>query len=170
MGHRNDKSYLFLPNHRCKRRSFARVDLRAAMFSIPSCAWVDSYGRLFHDLSRKHAGKHMSRIMRETSWDVEQTKNRLAFLPKRRFKYNVSNTSCHVYNKDGDINPVSYRTEKKIYSFLTMCKERHVSCKQPTRDFFFRVVISGLCIYLVRPWANFRRWHQMMVRRIKRSC
>ena len=29
------------------------------------------------------------------------------FLPKRRFKYNVSNTSCHVYNKDGDINQVS---------------------------------------------------------------
>ena len=82
--------------------------------------------------------------MRETSLDVEQTKNRLAFLPKRRFKYNVSNTSCHVYNKDGDINPVSYRTEKKIYSFLTMYKERHVSCKQPTGDFFFHVVISSI--------------------------
>ena len=59
-----------------------RVDLRAAMFSIPSCAWVDSSGRLFHNLSRKHAGKHVSRIMRETSWDVEQTKNRLAFPAK----------------------------------------------------------------------------------------
>ena len=55
-GHRNDKSYLFVPNHRCKRRSFARVDLRAAMFSIPLCAWVYSSGRLFHNLSRKHAG------------------------------------------------------------------------------------------------------------------
>ena len=65
------------------------------------------------------------------------------FLPKRRFKYNVPNTSCHVYNKDGDINPISYRTEKKTYSFLMMCKERHVSCKQPTRDFFFHVVISS---------------------------
>ena len=75
--------------------------------------------------------------MRETSWDVEQTKTGYPFLPKRRFKYNVSNTSCHVYNKDGDINPVSHRTEKKTYSFLTMCKERHISCKQPTRDFFF---------------------------------
>ena len=31
--HRNDKSYLFLPNHRRKRCSFAHVDLRAAMFS-----------------------------------------------------------------------------------------------------------------------------------------
>ena len=29
-GHRNDQSYLFLPNHRRKRRSFARVGLRAA--------------------------------------------------------------------------------------------------------------------------------------------
>ena len=68
--------------------------------------------------------------MRETSWDVEQTKTTVQ-------KYNVLNTSCHVYNKDGDINPVSYRTEKKIFSFLTMCKEQHVSCKQPTHGFFF---------------------------------
>ena len=52
-GHRNDKSYLFLPNHRRKWRSFARVDLRAAMFSFP----VDSSGRLFHDLSRNHVGQ-----------------------------------------------------------------------------------------------------------------
>ena len=100
--HRNDKSYLFLPNHRCKWRSFARVDLRAAMFSIPSCAWVDSSGRLFHDLSRKHAGKHVSRIMRETSWDVEQTKNRLAFLPKRRFKYN-NGPNGHLFFVGGDL-------------------------------------------------------------------
>ena len=54
--HRNDKSYLFLPNHRCKRRSFGHVDLRAAMFSFPSCTAVDSSDRLFHDLSRNHAG------------------------------------------------------------------------------------------------------------------
>ena len=77
---------LFLPNHRCKPHSFACVDLRAAMFSIPSCAWVDSSGRLFHDLSRKHAGKHVSRIMSETSWDVEQTKNRLPFPAKTTFQ------------------------------------------------------------------------------------
>ena len=55
--HRNDKSYLFLPNHRRKRRRFlAHVDLRAAMFSFPSCIAVDSSDRLFHDLSRNHAG------------------------------------------------------------------------------------------------------------------
>ena len=55
-GHRNDKSYLFLPNHRRKRLSFARVDLRAAMFSFPSCIALDSSDRLFNDLSRNHAG------------------------------------------------------------------------------------------------------------------
>ena len=49
-GHRNDKSYLFLPNCRRKRRSFLRVDLRAAMFSFPSCIALDSSGRRFHDL------------------------------------------------------------------------------------------------------------------------
>ena len=57
-GHRNDKSNLFLPNHHRKRRSFARVDLRATMFSFPSCIAVDNSGRLFHDLSRNHAGHH----------------------------------------------------------------------------------------------------------------
>ena len=56
LGHRNDKSYLFLPNYRRKWRSFVHVDLRAAMFSFPSCITVDSSGRLFHDLSRNHAG------------------------------------------------------------------------------------------------------------------
>ena len=82
-GHRNDKSYLCLPNHLCKRRSFAHVDLRAAMFSVPSCAWVDSSGRLFHDLSRKHADNpRVQNTMRETIWDVEQTKNRLPFHAK----------------------------------------------------------------------------------------
>ena len=40
-GHRKDKSYLFLPNYGCKRRSFVRVDLRAAMFSFPSCIALD---------------------------------------------------------------------------------------------------------------------------------
>ena len=55
-GHRNDKSYLFLPNQRCKWRSFARVDLRAAMFSLPLCIAGDGSSRLFHDLSRNHAG------------------------------------------------------------------------------------------------------------------
>ena len=49
--HRNDKSYLFLPNYRRKRRSFVCVDLRAAMFSFPSCIALDSSGGLFHDLS-----------------------------------------------------------------------------------------------------------------------
>ena len=34
-GHRNDKSYLFLPNYRRKLCGFARVDLRATMFSFP---------------------------------------------------------------------------------------------------------------------------------------
>ena len=79
----------------------------------------------------------MSRTMCETSWDMEQTRNRLPFLPKQRFKHDVSNTSCHVIDKAGDINPVSYRTEKKIYSFLTMCKQWYVSCKQPNHGFFF---------------------------------
>ena len=54
--HRKDKSYLFLPNYRRKRRSFAHVDLRAAMFSFPSCIALDSSDRLFHDLSRNQAG------------------------------------------------------------------------------------------------------------------
>ena len=36
-----------------------------------------------------------------------------------------------------------------------MCKERHVRCKQPTRDFFFQ---SCHIIFLVRPGANFL-WH-----------
>ena len=54
--HRNYKSYLFLPNHRRKWRSFTHVDLRAAMFSFPSCIAVDSSDRLFHDLLRNHAG------------------------------------------------------------------------------------------------------------------
>ena len=43
-------------NHRRKRRSFARVDLRAAMFSFPLCIAVGSSGKRFHDLSRNHAG------------------------------------------------------------------------------------------------------------------
>ena len=81
-GHRNDKSYLFLPNHRSKWCSFAHVDLRAAMFSFTSCIAVDSSGTLFHDLSRNHGGHQLSRTMRETSWDVEQTRNRLPFLAK----------------------------------------------------------------------------------------
>ena len=71
-GHRNDKSYLFLPNHRRKRRSFARVDLRAAMFSFP----VDSSGRLFHDLSRNHAGQqrvqHYARNLLRCGTDYKQ--------------------------------------------------------------------------------------------------
>ena len=90
-GYRNDKSYLFLPNYRHKRHSFVRVDLRAAMFSFPSCIALDSSGRLFHDLSRYHAGhQHVP------------------------FKHSVLNTSCHVIDKGVDINPVSYRTENKI--------------------------------------------------------
>ena len=85
-GHRNDKSYLFWPNYRRKRCSFVRVELRAAMFSFPSCIALDSSGRLFHD----------------------------SVLPKRPFKHSVLNTSCRVIDKDVDINPVSYRTENKI--------------------------------------------------------
>ena len=50
-GHRKDKSCLFRPNYRRKRRSFVRVELRAAMFSFPSCIALDSSSRLFHDLS-----------------------------------------------------------------------------------------------------------------------
>ena len=59
-GHRNDKSYLFLPSQRLKRCSFARVDLHATMFSFPSCIEVvDSSGRLFHELLRNHAGHQL---------------------------------------------------------------------------------------------------------------
>ena len=39
-GHGNDEPYLFLPNYHHKQRSFAGLDLRAAMFSIPSCIVV----------------------------------------------------------------------------------------------------------------------------------
>ena len=88
-GHRNDKSYLFWPNYRRKRRSFVRVELRAAMFSFPSCIALDSSSRLFHDLSCQNV----------------QT---------RPFKHSELNTSCRVIDKDVDINPVSYRTENKI--------------------------------------------------------
>ena len=125
--HGNDKSYLFLPSHCRKRRSFAHVDLRAAMFSFPSCFAVDSSDRLFQDLSRDHAEHSFSRKM-----SLSAFRRRLAeklrrtgcpFLPKQRFKHNVLNTSCHVHDKDGDITPVSYRNEKKIYSFLMMCKQ-----------------------------------------------
>ena len=56
LGHKNDKSYLFLPNYISKWHSIASVDLRAAMFFFPSCIAVDSSGRLFHDLSRNHTG------------------------------------------------------------------------------------------------------------------
>ena len=73
-GHINDKSYLFLPNHRRKRRSFAHVDLHAAMFSFP----VDS-STICRETMQANS---MSSIMRETSWDVEQTRNRLPFLAK----------------------------------------------------------------------------------------
>ena len=78
-GHRNDKSYLFLPNHRRKWHSFTRVDLRAAMFSFPSCIAADSSGRLFQDLSKNHAGHQCVQNYAQTSWDVEQTRNRLPF-------------------------------------------------------------------------------------------
>ena len=46
----------FWPNNRRKQRGFARVGLRAAMFSFPLCVAGGSSGRLFHDLSRNHAG------------------------------------------------------------------------------------------------------------------
>ena len=83
-GHKNDKSYLFLPNLHRKRHSFAHVDLLAAMFSFPSCIAVDSSDRLFHDLSRNHASH------------------------QRVHNYARNHASCHVHDKDGDINPVSY--------------------------------------------------------------
>ena len=55
-GHRNYKSYLFLPNYCHKRHSFVRMDLRDTMFSFPSCIVVDSSHRLYHNLSRNHVG------------------------------------------------------------------------------------------------------------------
>ena len=58
-GHRNDKSNLFLPNYRRKQHGFARVDLRATMFSFPSCVAGDSSAGLFHDLSRNHACRQL---------------------------------------------------------------------------------------------------------------
>ena len=111
-GHRNDKSYLFWPNYRHKRRSFVRVELPAAMFSFPSCIALDSF---------------MICLAKTT-------------VQTRPFKHSVLNTSCRVIDNDVDINPVSYWNENKIKSFLTMCKQWHVSCKQPTHGAFFRVV------------------------------
>ena len=160
--HRNDESHLFLPNHRRKRRRFAHVDLRAAMFSFPSCIAVDRSDRLFHDLSRNHAGHHrvhnyaQSQLRCGTDW-----KQAALSCQKQRFKQNVLNTSCHVHDKDGDITPVSYRTEKKIYSFLTMC----IAVARQLQITNSRPFFSCCHIYLVRPGANFR-WHH----RIKRSC
>ena len=114
-GHRNDKSYLFLPNYRRKQRSFARVDLCAAMFSFPSCMALDNSGRLFHDLSRYHAGhQHVQSYARKPVEMWNRLETGCPFLPKWPFKHNVLNTSCHVIDKDVDINPVSYRTENKI--------------------------------------------------------
>ena len=127
--HRNDKSYLFLPNHRHKRHSFAHVDLRAAMFSFPSCLAVDSYDRLFHNLSRNHAGHQCSELCTKPVGMWNRLETGCPSLPKQRFKNNVLNTNCHVHDKDRDINPVSYRIEKEIYLFLPMCKQWHVSCK-----------------------------------------
>ena len=90
-GHRNDKSYLFLPNYRRKRRSFVRVDLRAAMFSFPSCIALDSSGRLFHD-PFKHS--------------VLNTNSNSKL-----------NTSCHVIDKDVVLVILNrYRTEPKTKS------------------------------------------------------
>ena len=116
--HRNDKSYLFLPNHRRKRRSFAHVDLRAAMFSFPSCIAVDSSDRLFHDLSRNHAGHHRVHYYAQNQLEMwNRLETGCPFLPKQRFKHIILNTSCHVHDKVGDINPVSYRTERKSIRF-----------------------------------------------------
>ena len=128
--HRNDKSYLFLPIHRRKRRSFAHVDLRPAMFSFPSCIAVDSSDRLFHYLSRNHARPlACSELCAKPVGMWNRLETGCPSLAKQRFKHNVLITSCHVHDIDGDINPVSYRNEKKIYSFLTMYKQWHVSCK-----------------------------------------
>ena len=109
--HKNDKSYLFFPNYRRKQRGFARVDLRGAMFSFPSCIVGDNSGRLFHDLSRNHAGHQLVQ---------NYARNQLGcgtdcpFMLKQRFKHNVLNTSCHVIDKDVDVTPTLYQTEKKI--------------------------------------------------------
>ena len=65
-GHINDKSYLFFLYYRCKQRGFARVDLHAAIFSFPSCVAGDSSARLFHDLSRNHAGHQ---LVQNYSWN-----------------------------------------------------------------------------------------------------
>ena len=114
-GHRNDKSYLFLENFRCKRRSFVCVDLHAAMFSFPSCIAQDGSGRMFHDLSIYHARPPTCPELCAKPvgmWNGLETG--CPFLPKRPFKHSVLNTSCRVIDKDVDINPVSYRTENKI--------------------------------------------------------
>ena len=128
--HRNDKLYAFSPNHRRKWRSFAHVDLCAPMFSFPSCIAVDSSDRLFHDLSTNYARPPAcSELCAKPVRMWNRLETGCPSLPKQRFKHNALNTSCHVHDKDGDINLVLYRTEKKIYSFLTMCKQWHVSCK-----------------------------------------
>ena len=90
-GHRNVKSYLFLPNHRRKRRNFAHVDLRSTTFSFPSCIAVDNSGRRFHDLSRNHAG-HQPACPELCAkpvgmWNRQETG--FPFLPKQWFKHNV---------------------------------------------------------------------------------
>ena len=112
-GHRNYKSYLFLPNYHRKRRSFVRVDLRAAMFSFPSCIALDSSGRLFHDLSRDHA------------------------------KHNVLNTSCHVIDKDVDINPVQCNRAANQYGISVFCTE--FTCKIREYEFGLQNTEIELC-------------------------
>ena len=78
----------------------------------------DSSGRLFHDVSRNHAGQPAyPELCAKTVWMWNRLETGCPFLPKQWFKHNhdnVLNTSCHVIDKDGDIILVSYQTENKI--------------------------------------------------------
>ena len=130
-GHRNDKLYSFLQNFHHKWHSFVHVDLRAAICSFPSSIAVHSSGRLFHDQLRNHVGPPAySELCTKPVGMWNGLETGCPFSPKQWFKHNVLNTSCHVIDKDVDINPVLYQFEKKFYLFLTMCKQWHVSCKQ----------------------------------------
>ena len=64
---------------------FARVDISVAMFSFPMYIAVDSSDKLFHDLSRNHAGhQHVQKwelcVKRVGMWNRPETG--CPFLPK----------------------------------------------------------------------------------------
>ena len=92
-GHRNDKSYLFLPNHRCKRCNFERVDLRAAMFSIPSWQFRYTVSRSVEKARRQPACPELC-AKPVGMWN--RLKTGCPFLPKRRFKYNIFITKTEI--------------------------------------------------------------------------